>query len=170
MRLRGWLIGRPRLRSVLRLAMVAAALWLVLTEGRRFGPEVLLAIAAAVAAGLYYGPDVVHRWRPIELLKFLAHFVRSSLRGGVDVALRAMRPDLPVESVFIRRRIRVEHGQPRTLLVSSISLMPGTLTADVEGDEIELHLLDASMEGEVDELEARVDALFARGQEMGPLV
>ncbi len=168
MRLHGWLIGRPRLRSTMRLAVLTAGLWLVLTEGRRFGPEVLLAIAAAVVAGLYYGPDAVHRWRPIQLLKFLVHFVRSSLRGGVDVALRAMRPDLPVESVFIRRRIRVEHGQPRTLLVSSISLMPGTLTADVAGDEIELHLLDASMEDEVDQLEARVDALFARGDDKEP--
>jgi multicomponent Na+:H+ antiporter subunit E len=74
-----------------------------------------------------------------------------------------------VQSVLVRRPVRVPKGQPRTLLVSAISLMPGTLTADVEGDELVLHLLAPEMEREVDALEARVAALFAPGERVEPL-
>lgn len=164
-----WLEGRPRLRSVLRLTIIAVALWLVLTEGRARSPEAIVLLAAAVAAGMYYGPRRVHRWRPLELLIFLGFFLRSSLRGGVDVAMRALRPDRSVQSIFLRRRVRVAQGQPRTLLVSTISLLPGTLTADVEGDEIVVHLLAPEMIREVDALEHRVDRLFASSETMEPL-
>lgn len=169
MRWHRWLEGRPQLRAILRLAVIAIALWLVLTEGRRLGFEALILIAAAVAAGMYYGPTHIYRWRPVELARFLTHFVRCSLRGGIDVAWRAVRPDLPVQSLFVRRRIRLGSGQPRTLLVSAISLMPGTLTADVDGDEIVVHLLAADMEQEIDALEARIAALFAPGERVEPV-
>jgi multicomponent Na+:H+ antiporter subunit E len=167
-RLHGWLIGRPRFRSLLRLAVIATALWLVLTEGRAFGAEVLLIIAAAVGAGMYYGPERVHRWRPLELARFLLHFLRGSLRGGIDVAWRVLQLRMPIAPVLIRRRLEIEQGQPRTLLVSAISLMPGTVTADVEGDDLVLHLLSAGMEREIDLLEARVSALFAPGETVEP--
>lgn len=164
MRLHGWLIGRPKLRSILRLTAIAVVLWMVLTEGRAFGAEALLVMAAAVVAGMYYGPERVHRWRPVALIRFLLHFLRGSLRGGIDVAWRVLRVRMPIEPVVIRRRLRIEQGQPRTLLVSAISLMPGSMTADVEGDDLVLHLLSPEMAGEVDLLEARVDALFAKGE------
>jgi multicomponent Na+:H+ antiporter subunit E len=169
MRWKGWLEGRPWLRSVSRLAVIAIALWLVMTEGAEVGPEAIVLLAAAVAAGMYYGPTHIYRWRPWQLVRFLLHFLHRSLLGGIDVALRAIRPRMPAQSILVRRPVRVPKGQPRTLLVSAISLMPGTLTADVEGDELVLHLLAPEMEREVDALEARVAALFAPGERVEPL-
>jgi multicomponent Na+:H+ antiporter subunit E len=149
---------------MLRLAVMTVALWLVLTEGRAVGAEMLLIVGAAVVAGMYYGPERIHRWRPLALSRFLLHFLRGSLRGGIDVAWRALQFRMPITPVVIHRRLRMEQGQPRTLLVSAISLMPGTLTADVTGDELVLHLLSPEMEREIDLLEARVEALFAPGE------
>lgn len=162
----GWLMSRPRLRAVLRLALMSAGLWLVLTEGQALGPEALVVVLAAIAVGRLYGPEHMHRWRPLQLLAFLAYFARGSLYGGLDVARRAFAPHMPIEPCTVRRPVRVGSGQPRTLLVSAISLMPGTLTADVDEEELVVHLLAPDMAAEIDGLERRIEALFGPRQEM----
>lgn len=159
-------MSRPRLRAVLRLALMSAGLWLVLTEGQALGPAALVVVVAAIAVGRLYGPEHMHPWRPLQLLAFLGYFVRGSLRGGVDVARRAFSPSMPIDPCTVRRPVRVGSGQPRTLLVSAISLMPGTLTADVDGEELVVHLLAPDMEREIDGLERRIVALFGPRQEM----
>jgi multicomponent Na+:H+ antiporter subunit E len=53
---------------------------------------------------------------------------------GLDVAWRALHPALPIEPQFQRFRLHLPEGQPRTLMVSVLSLMPGTLSAELEDD------------------------------------
>lgn len=158
---RAWLKGRPRLRGALRLLLLGLALWLVLTGGRPPGPVGVVSVMLALWAGLAFGSQHMYPWRPWQLLAFLAHFLRGSLLGGTDVAFRALRPGLHIDPCFLEYRLQVPPGQPRTLLVTSISLMPGTLTVEVREDSLLVHLLSPQMSGEIEALEHRVSQLFA---------
>jgi multicomponent Na+:H+ antiporter subunit E len=48
--------------------------------------------------------------RPLALSRFLLHFLRGSLRGGIDVAWRALQFRMPITPVVIHRRLRMEQG------------------------------------------------------------
>ncbi|MGB5603801.1 MAG: Na+/H+ antiporter subunit E, partial [Gammaproteobacteria bacterium] len=53
-------------------------------------------------------------------------------------------------------------GQARVFLVNVVSLLPGTLSADIEDDVLVLHALEANSKAteEVREAELRISALY----------
>jgi multicomponent Na+:H+ antiporter subunit E len=141
--------------------IVLILVWLALD-----GPDNALAgvlfAALGAAAGTWLAPSQAYPWRPLRLLRFFAYFVRESLRGGLDVAARALHPRLPIAPEVYEHRLRLPAGMPRTLMVSVVSLLPGTLSAgiDVQGRLIVHALTSGSLAG-VTELERRVAELFS---------
>jgi multicomponent Na+:H+ antiporter subunit E len=93
---------------------------------------------------------------------FSIWFLWHSLRGGIDVAWRALQPTVQLQPGFLHYRLTLPPGPARLFLVNVVSLLPGTLSADIEGDVLLLHALDTSADitAEVSEAESRVTALY----------
>jgi multicomponent Na+:H+ antiporter subunit E len=98
---------------------------------------VLLALATSVCLPSPRGP----RWSPLGLLRFVWVFLTGSLRGGIDVARRALAPRCAIAPRMIRYTFRLPDGPARHLFVGTMNVMPGTLSADLEGDDVEIHVL-----------------------------
>ena len=88
------------------------------------------------------------------------YFVAESFRGAADVAWRALRRDLPIDPHLVRYDVTLPPGPARTLLAGVVSLLPGTLTADVDGDgaTLTVHAITPHPEGALRALEARIGA------------
>ncbi len=144
--------------------LVALALiWGVLTEFRvdalYFGvPAILL------GAALVFAMPVAPGWRisPAGAVSFALWFAVQSVRGAVDVAQRAFSPAMPLRPGFRSYAPDLPGGAPRVMFLNTITLLPGTLSAEVEGDEVIVHMLDtrADLEADLGALEARIAALF----------
>lgn len=164
------LLPPPPMPSLRPLAARAAAwtlplalTWWVVVEGRpgSWGVGAPAVLAAAVIAALAFPPP--RRWpRPLPLLRFAGFFAVQSLRGGWDVARRALRPAMRLSPGFLELRTSLTEGSDRVLLVDVLSLLPGTLTVDLRGDLILLHGLDLGpgVANAVRDLERRVAALY----------
>jgi multicomponent Na+:H+ antiporter subunit E len=152
-------MGVP-LRFVERLALFVV-LWWVLAEGDGsswvFG--VPFALFASVAS-LKLTPRRGWRIRPLGALRFAAYFAYHSIVGGVDVAVRAVRPSLPIHPGFVVCPLRLPGESARVLLADVASLLPGTLSSGFEGDSLVLHVLDCRM-GVVDDVR-RTEEYIAR--------
>jgi len=122
-------------------------------------------VAAGVSAfvGALLAPGDPFPWRPWRLLPFCVFFLHQSVRGGLDVAGRALHWRMPVEPCFVDYALSLPPGQPRTLMISLVSLVPGSLSVDldVERNVLRVHLLVPEGEAAVRELEARIADLFA---------
>jgi multicomponent Na+:H+ antiporter subunit E len=126
-----------------RLAAGTAG-WLALTGefgSMRYGIPV---VAALVAMSLLLLPPRprLPLWRVPLLLPWLFW---ESLRGGVDVALRAARPNMPLEPALIDIPLGDTDRRMRIALAYVLTLLPGTLAAKVGRDRIELHVIDRGM-------------------------
>jgi multicomponent Na+:H+ antiporter subunit E len=144
-----------------RIALFAV-LWLLLTEGAAGAwlvgaPAVLLAAAVSIALL----PPISLAWS--ELLRFGPFFLARSLQGGVDVAWRALHPALPIAPALVDYPLRLPPGLPRVVMINTISLLPGTLTVNVDEDRLTVHVLDGRKNylTEFEILENRVARLFA---------
>jgi multicomponent Na+:H+ antiporter subunit E len=140
-----------------------ALAWWVMVEGRpgSWGVGVPTVLAAAAVAALAVPP--ARRWpRPLALLRFAGFFAVQSLRGGWDVARRALSPAMPMAPGFAEVRTSLPEGAARVLLADVISLLPGTLSVDLRGDLLLLHGLDLGpgLAAEVRDLERRVAEIF----------
>ncbi len=148
------------------------AVWWSLTGGRTDG----LAMGAGFAAAAALMPLVIQGAQPLSSagrgtrallptvlrgLLLLPFFLWQSLSGGVDVALRALRPRLPLAPMVFDYRLRLPPGPAPVTLASLVSLMPGTL-ATVSGTRLRVHVLDATRDyqGELELLEAQVAWVF----------
>jgi multicomponent Na+:H+ antiporter subunit E len=149
-------------RTAVRTVFVTA-LWLVVSEGDTNSLVVgipLSVLAAAVSVRLY--PDPVPRIDPLGFVRFAGFFVVNSILGGVDVAVRAFRPSLPLEPDNIIYRLRLEGLAARILFVNTVSLLPGTLSAQLRDGELLVHVLDCSrpVQEELRVVEDRIGDLF----------
>jgi multicomponent Na+:H+ antiporter subunit E len=127
-------------------AAILAVIWLALTG---FDSLPLGALAAAVGAlvGAWMVPGLPQPWRPLRLFRFALFFIRTSVVGGLDVAWRAVQRRPALHPTWLRYRLSLPAGQPRTLMVSMLSLLPGTLSAELQDDGMLLvHALDGSDE------------------------
>lgn len=137
------------------------ALWLVF-DGVDDWPVGLLAAVFGSVLAFWLGSGSSVGWQPRQLPGFAWFFLIESLRGGMDVAWRSLHPGLPVRPEFFEHPIAVPQGQPSTLLISVISLLPGTLSAELLRREhiLVVHSLTPGGRHSVRRLERRIARLY----------
>lgn len=142
--------------------VVLFALWLVF-DGLDGWPVGLLAAAIGGGLAAWLAEGQPFWWNPLRLLEFAGFFLFESFRGGIDVAWRSLHPRLPVAPRFFEYDIALPEGQPSTLLISVISLLPGTLSAELLRGEhvLVVHTLTDGGEESVARLELRIARLFS---------
>lgn len=134
------------------------------------------AITEAAIGSWYVGVPVVviATWVSLKLvpgfalslsavLRFIPFFLWHSLRGGVDVAQRALLPRLAIEPGMVDYHWRLPAGLARVFMANIVSLLPGTLSAELGETTLHLHVLDitADISGELEIIEQRVADIFA---------
>jgi multicomponent Na+:H+ antiporter subunit E len=150
-------------KAIVGRGLFFGLLWWILTEGRSsFSWLGLVGILAAVALSMRLTPAVRGHWRFAALVRFVPFFLWQSLLGGLDVAQRALRPQLNLHPVVIRYRFRLRQEPARVLFVWVVSLLPGTAGIDLQGDQAAVHVLDSSLadQEKLRKLETRIAELF----------
>jgi len=154
--------SRLFMRIMFRALLLAPAWW-ALTEGDAsswlFGIPVLVSAALASTA---LAPAQRVRWRFKGFVAFAGFFLLASLRSGIDVARRALHPRLPIDPAFVRFEFRLPKGPAQVFLVNTISLLPGTLSVELQETSALIHVLDERLPfaRTLRNLEGRVAELF----------
>src|SRR5690606_20299345 len=110
-------------RSVIARTLILAGGWWALTEGDATsltfgGAVVLVAVSASL---LLLGQPT--GFRLFGAVRLVSAFFVGSLRGGIDVAARALGPGLRLEPGLVRYPLRLAAGPARTLFMGTVNLM-----------------------------------------------
>jgi len=155
--------GRDDGRGVLPTLLLAGALlalWLVLS-----GHYTALLISFGVACtGLVVW--FARRMALVDREGVFIHFfpglvgywiwmVKEIFVSNVQVARIVLSPSLPIRPTLVHYRASQETDLGRVLFANSITLTPGTITTEVDGDDFRIHSLewlfvDGVEEGEMD--------------------
>ena len=136
--------------------------WLALTDGRfSYMPVGLLAAGIGAWVSLRLLPPAPAWPSPWALLALKGRFLWASLTAGVDVARRALDPNLPIKPGFVLHRTTLPPGPARDAFRAMMCLQPGSLPVETEeADGFLIHCLDSDMP--VAEMFAREEALFVK--------
>jgi multicomponent Na+:H+ antiporter subunit E len=148
---------------MLKTVILLAGLWWILTNASVGSWLIgLPALAGATWASARLGTMPGARISLLGLVRFVPYFLWESLRGGTDVALRTLAPRMRVRPGFYRYHTRLHASSARTFFAYCVSLLPGTLTADLQGQWLEIHTLniDSDLQSELTRLENLVAGLF----------
>lgn len=139
-----------------RFLPVAAALlllWIVLV-GSLDRQELLVGLVVAVLVGAVAVRTVeplTTSTRPIllrisYLIAYVPYLLFAIVRANLDVAARVVNPRLPIKPGIVLVKTRLRSPLGRLLLSSSITLTPGTLTVDMDGEELYIHWIEIAAE------------------------
>lgn len=139
------------------LSLILFATWQILSDGVSGGSVVLGLILAWVIPQITHGfwperPAFVKTWRmPGYILRVLKDIIVASF----SVAWLILSPRKP-RPAFISYPLTLDHPLAISILASTISLTPGTVSADVSDDNqtLLIHALDAGSDQEV------IDAIY----------
>ena len=143
-------------------------LWWILTEGRSdallFGVPFIA--AAAILSSLLNStsasPNGHGRIALGALGRLIPFFLWHSLRGGIDVGIRAFKRPLPLTPDLVDYPLLLPAGPATALMAGLVSLMPGTLAVICEG-RLRVHVLDrrGHFRRDLERLERHVGAVFS---------
>lgn len=153
------------------LSVVIAVVWLALVNSATPG-QVLLAAVLGLTIPHYsnrYWPDRVVIHRPLRVLDYIAVVAWDILVSNVQVAwLVLFRSGPRLRSVLVTVPIDLPHPTAITVLTGTITMTPGTVSADVaaDGRAVLVHCLDADDPDAVvrqikDRYERRLKEIFA---------
>jgi len=149
------------LLTVLSRMVLFCIIWWIITDGALASwwigvPAVLLALITSIMLV----PQTQLVW--YELLRFLPMFLIRSLVGGVDVARRAFHPAMPISPELITYPLRLPPGLPQVFMANTVSLLPGTLSAELGANSLRVHVLDGQQDFllELESVEKNVARMF----------
>jgi len=149
---------------------VLFAFWCVVVPPHGLGDAVVGAAVAATLslwAGRQLWPlaqPVMALHHPWRLPGFALRMVARVLRAALQVASIVIDPRLPIAPEVIVQRQPFSSEAARSAYANAITVTPGTLTLDVDGDAITIHCLDRALAREVIDgrLARDVERLFGR--------
>lgn len=157
-------ISLAGVRALLWRSVLFAGLWWALTDGRVASWGVgSISILAAVILSLRLLPPVSTTISRIGLLRFLGFFFVQSLRGGTQVAWFALRPRMGLRPGIHEIPLRLPEGIGRVLLANMQSMLPGTLSVELRGNRLCLHVLDIEAPTEADVRHAEIHVAHMLG-------
>ena len=153
------------------LTIALAGVWL-LWSGHFTSPLILSLGALSVMAvlGICIRMNIVDReGAPVELpprlLVYLPWLFWQIAKSNVEVAIVILNPRLPISPRLIQVRASQTGDVARVIYANSITLTPGTVSIETEGDLITVHALTAeAAEGVLGgEMDRRVTRLEGEG-------
>lgn len=139
------------------------AVWLVLSQS--FSP-IYLGLGLIASFGVAWvnsrGPSsgtAMSWWR---MLIYFPWLFWKILQSGIHVAYLILHPRLPIDPKLIRYHTKLQKAASVVILGNSITLTPGTITAEVNSSELVVHAMDDAAADDLTSLrlERKIDSVF----------
>ncbi|MBK1646296.1 sodium:proton antiporter [Thiocapsa imhoffii] len=133
------------MRQRLQWGAVLFVVWLGLTLSLH--PQELIAGLLICGAIVWLAVPAAQGHRPWNLwglIRYLPVFLKNLILANMDVARRVLDPTLPINPGIIRIQTDLREPHQRLLLANSITLTPGTVTLDLDGDDLYVHWIDVA--------------------------
>ena len=162
----GCCMTSPFITRVIPQATLLFVLWMGLSGSTNIYHVLLGGICSFGIAWLNFGqPGAAPTpFPPFRFLLYLPWLLSRIVSSALHVTAVILNPKLPINPALIRHRIHLEDHRAVVLLGNSITLTPGTVTAEASPHELLVHALDAGAAADLTSgtFEQKVAAVFAR--------
>ena len=155
---------KEKMKSFFWLFFFLVFLWLVLTStfnSQEFLVGIFVCFIIALITYKFYiklgFPSLSFKKIHFSFIYILVLFYEI-LKANVDVALRVIRPSLPINPGVVVIKTGLKSDIAKTILANSITLTPGTFTLDIQGNKLLIHWIDV----EATDIDAATDIIGER--------
>ncbi len=156
-----------RVRAQAVLTAILFLIWLLLSLPVQFSEVIVGAVVALIIAAVPLpGPAVYREIIPLPRrlgagLIYVVVFLWAVVKSNIDVAFRVLAPRLPINPGIVRVKTRLTSRVGRLLLANSITLTPGTISVEIDGDDLFVHWISTDAR-DVEEATGKIVRGFER--------
>lgn len=153
------------------MLITLSALWLLLSG--HYTPLLLALglLSVLLVAWLSVRMQLLEYDRPQVLIQTLRSIpygfwlLKEIIKSNIDVIKRILHPGLPISPQLVDIKSSQFADLPRVVYANSITLTPGTISIDVQGEYIEVHALaESGIDGlTTGEMDRRISEIEAKG-------
>jgi multicomponent Na+:H+ antiporter subunit E len=159
-------MSKHRFIKIVATTAALFALWLILSDKRD-----VVHLATGIAGAIFVALSLVRRNagdseqkspRPLRFLAYLPWLIWQILLSNFHVAKLVLSKNPKIRPRFLRLRPTLKNPRALTLLGSSITLTPGTLTVDINSEELIVHALDDAVAADIEKqtIERKISHIF----------
>lgn len=120
-------------------------MWLILSANLHV-ENILVGLVVSFSISLLYIKLFKHSEfefiRPFWLLMYLLVLLKNLIISNIQIAIRILSPDMKLKPAIVSVKTELKSEWKKLLLANSITLTPGTLTLDVKGDMLYIHVIE----------------------------
>lgn len=123
--------------------IIAFIFWVLITWSLSW-QHLLIGAIVCFLVTLFFGDKFVtlRIFSPKRMFWFIIYFplfVWYCIRANLDVAFRAIHPKMPLRPGIVKIKTSLKKDISKTFLANSITLTPGTMTVDIDGEYLYIH-------------------------------
>jgi len=152
-----------RMRNTVVMFATLMLFWLMLM-GRVTVDVLVVGVLASLAISVLYpnGLSFFTEFRAtpaafVAGLRYYGYFFKELVKSNLRLTAIVLSPSLPVRPGIVKVRTRLKSRMGRLMLANSITLTPGTLTVEMDGEWLYVHWTSV----ESDDIEAATDKIVA---------
>jgi len=157
----------PSITGTMLLFVTLLFFW-VLLNGSLASDVLVVGIVAAALIAIFFRGHLAWfselRLTPKALLTtvaYIVYYLKELVSSNLNVAAIVLSPELPVKPGIVKVRTQLKNPMGRMLLCNSITLTPGTLTVELDGEWIYIHWINVTSP-DIEQATADIVAGFER--------
>jgi len=121
--------------------------WIGLTNSLDIQELIVGAIVAFVVARFFTpNREFDLKLLAIKYIKFIPLFFKSLVQSNIEVAKIVLNPKLPINTGIVKLKTTLKSDSDKLILANAITLTPGTITIELDRDDLYVHVLDITNE------------------------
>lgn len=125
--------------------IIGFCLWLLLTLSVNLDhliAGVIVVLLGTIIFGGYFTDKPIKFLQLHRLFWFIIYipfFIWYMIKANIDVAYRVLHPERPIKPGIVKIKTTLKTNIARVFLANSITLTPGTMTCDIDGEYLYIH-------------------------------
>jgi len=78
-------------------------------------------------------------------MRYITLLIKEIWIANIQVAILVLKPKIQLDSGYFRYKTKLKTDFGKMVFANSITLTPGTITVDIEGDELIIHYLTSKI-------------------------
>jgi len=130
--------------------IISFLMWILLTWSLKLQDimaGIVVALIVTILTRKLFPDDIVRLLNPRRFLfaiLYIPYLTFYILLANLDVAYRVLNPYLPIKPGIVKVKTSLKNEFAKTILANSITLTPGTLTVEVNGNNFYVHWINVS--------------------------
>ncbi len=120
-------------------------MWMILTANFQLF-NILVGIAVSFSIALLYIKLFTHKAfefiSPFWFMVYLFVLLKNLIISNIQISKRVLSRDMKLSPAIVAVKTDLESDWKKLLLANSVTLTPGTLTLDIKGDTLFIHVIE----------------------------